>query len=197
MLYVRQTLGSEEKLVTIGRFHWFYDVQAIMNLFWGLFFAISVLVAALQFEQYLPGRLTLMSLPMEADDNWLDLLRKLRPGIKLFALLLFIFGVVRFAHMLVIKATTEIAVTSERVIFKKGLIARYVGEMNVDRIEGVSVAQSFWGRIFNFGQIVVRGMGVGEMILPPIADPMTFRRAIEKARQIGEPQNNDRDNGLN
>ena len=84
--------------------------------------------------------------------------------------------------MLVIKATTEIAVTTSRLIFKRGLVARYVGEMNIDRIESVSVLQSVFGRIFDFGTLVVRGMGVGELVLPPIARPLVFRKAIEKAR---------------
>ena len=36
-------------------------------------------------------------------------------------------------------ATAKFAVTTERLIYKKGLVARHVGELNVDRIEGVSV----------------------------------------------------------
>jgi hypothetical protein len=54
--------------------------------------------------------------------------------------------------------------------------------MNIDRIEGISIDQSLTGRIFNFGRVVIRGMGVGELYLPQIADPVKFRRAIEKAR---------------
>lgn len=186
MLYVQQSLAPDEKLVHIGQFHWFYDVQAFMSIAWGLFFAISLLIAAINLEPYLPGKMTIMSVAVEQGDSWLTQLRKIHPGIKLFALLLFLFGVFRFAQMLVIKATTEIAVTTSRLIYKRGLVARFVGEINIDRIEGVSVAQSFWGRIFNFGRLLVRGMGVGEMILPSIANPLAFRRAIEKARNVYE-----------
>ncbi len=191
MLYVQQSLAPDEKLVHIGQFHWFYDVQAFMSIAWGLFFAISLLVAAVNLEPYLPGRLTIMSVAVEQGDSWLTQLRKIHPGIKLFSLLVFLFGVFRFAQMLVIKATTEIAVTTNRLIYKRGLVARFVGEMNIDRIEGVSVAQSFWGRIFNFGRLLVRGMGVGELILPSIANPLAFRRAIEKARTVYEHEKRD------
>jgi hypothetical protein len=31
---------------------------------------------------------------------------------------------------------------------------------------------------------MVRGMGVGEVILPPIADPIAFRKAIDRAKSI-------------
>jgi hypothetical protein len=40
------------------------------------------------------------------------------------------------------------------------------------------------GRIFGYGRIMVRGMGVGEVVLPPISNPIAFRRAIEKARTL-------------
>lgn len=181
MLYVQQSLAPDEELIHIGRFHWFYDVLAVMNIFWGLFFAIGVLVAGVVLHNQFPS-LPLLTGESSDKDGWIAVIQKLHPGIKLFALLIFVIGVLKFAQMLVIKATTEIAITTNRLIYKRGLVARYVGEMNIDRIEGVSVLQSVLGRLFNFGQLIIRGMGVGEMILPPISDPVKFRRAIEKAR---------------
>lgn len=183
MMYIEQSLAPEEKLIHIGRFHWFYDVQALANLGWGLLFAVGILIFAAKAEPFLPGTLSVMSVPLAQGDGWLMQIRKIHPLLKLIALLIFLFGVMRFAQMMVTKSTTEMAVTSQRLILKRGVVARYVGEMNIDRIEGVSVAQSFWGRIFGFGRLMIRGMGVGELILPPIANPLAFRRAIEKARQ--------------
>ena len=181
MLYVQQSLAPDEELIHIGRFHWFYDVQAIMNIVWGLFFSVSFIAAAIALEMEYP-KLPLMVASFNPDDGWLTMAQKLHPGIKLFALLVFIIGVMKFAQMLVIKATTEIAITTTRLIYKRGLVARSVGEMNIDRIEGISIDQSLTGRIFNFGRVIIRGMGVGELYLPQIADPVKFRRAIEKAR---------------
>ena len=114
--------------------------------------------------------------------GWLGKVQELHPGVRIGAFFVFIFGVLRFASMMVTKASTEIAITNTRLIFKRGLVARYVGEMSIDRIEGVNVLQSVWGRIFGYGRIMVRGMGVGEVILPNISNPIAFRRAIEKAR---------------
>jgi uncharacterized membrane protein YdbT with pleckstrin-like domain len=184
MLYVKQSLAPGEDLIHVARFHWFYDVQAILNIAWGLFFAISILAVAVTAEQYLPSSVAklFVTSDLQEGDSWLTIVRKLHPGIKLFSLLIFIIGVFRCVQMLVIKATTEIAVTTSRLIFKRGLVARYVGEMNIDRIESVSVLQSVFGRIFDFGTLVVRGMGVGELVLPQIARPLVFRKAIEKAR---------------
>lgn len=184
MLYVKQSLAAGEDLIHVARFHWFYDVQAVLNIVWGLFLSVSILATAVAVEQYLPQSIAKMLLtsPLVEEDGWLTIVRKLHPGIKLFSLLIFIIGIFRCVQMLVIKATTEIAVTTSRLIFKRGLVARYVGEMNIDRIESVSVLQSVFGRIFDFGTLVVRGMGVGQLVLPPIARPLVFRKAIEKAR---------------
>ena len=145
-----------------------------------MFFAIALLIACVVLQKYIP--INLMTSSLDANDGWVGALQKLHPGIKLAALLIFLLGVLKFAHMLVTKITTEIAVTTTRLVYKRGLVARYVGEINIDRIEGITVLQSILGRMFNFGQLVIRGMGVGELILPVIADPVKFRRAIEKAR---------------
>lgn len=175
MLYVQQSLSPDEEIIHVGHFHWFYTMTAIMAIFWGILGCIAVIVGAVYFQQnYWHG--------FSPEAGWLDKVQELHPAIRIAAFFVFIFGVFRFASMMVIKATTEIAITNSRLIFKRGLVARYVGEMSIDRIEGVNVLQTVWGRIFGFGRIMVRGMGVGEVILPSISNPIAFRRAIEKAR---------------
>ncbi|MDH5723785.1 MAG: PH domain-containing protein [Alphaproteobacteria bacterium] len=176
MLYVQQSLGPDEELVHIGKFHWMYTVSAFLSIFWGLVGAILVIVIA----TYAYG--VIGKLPTNA--SAIGSIQHLHPVIRIFSFLVFIFGLMRFAQMMVVKATTEIAITSNRLVYKRGLIARHVGEINIDRIEGVNVLQTILGRIFNFGRIMVRGMGVGEVLLPSIEDPISFRRAIEKAKSM-------------
>ncbi|MFA7275406.1 MAG: PH domain-containing protein [Pseudobdellovibrionaceae bacterium] len=184
MLYVQQSLAPDEELLYVGKFHWFYDVQAVMNLVWGVVFAISLLVAFATLSYELPENMSeyLIVGEIEEGDGWLVIVRKLHPAIKLFSLLIFLMGIVKFAQMIVIKVTTEIVVTNNRIIYKRGLVARNIGEMSIDRIESISVTQSIWGRIFDFGQLFIHGMGVGELRLPNLAEPLKFRRALEKAR---------------
>ena len=52
----------------------------------------------------------------------------------------------------------------------------------LNNIEGVSVSQSFWGRIMGFGHLRIEGTGVDHVDLPTIADPIAFRAAIESAK---------------
>ncbi|NJN35690.1 MAG: PH domain-containing protein, partial [Saprospiraceae bacterium] len=62
-----------------------------------------------------------------------------------------IYGLMRFAKMMIDKVTTEIAITNKRLVYKRGLVARAVGEMNIDRIEGVKCLPKFFlGGFFFF-----------------------------------------------
>jgi hypothetical protein len=183
MNYVQQSLAPDERLVHIGRFHWLYTIAACFNIFWGVVMAVLILVGSVYVQLYTDLRLGAPLGPM--DTAW-SIMMKLHPGIKIIALLAFVMGLLKFAHMMIVRFSTEIAVTSSRIIYKRGLVARYVGEMSIERIEGVNVFQSVLGRLLGFGNIMIRGLGVGELILPPIRDPIKFRRAIEYARTIGE-----------
>jgi uncharacterized membrane protein YdbT with pleckstrin-like domain len=82
--------------------------------------------------------------------------------------------------------TTEIAVTDRRIIFKRGFIRRYTIEMHLDKVESVDVEQSILGRIFNFGDIIIRGVGVGIEPLHNIDSPIAFRNHVT-AEPISTP----------
>jgi uncharacterized membrane protein YdbT with pleckstrin-like domain len=74
--------------------------------------------------------------------------------------------------------TTETDVTSLRVIHKTGFITRQTFEMSLDKIESVDVDQSILGRIFNYGNVTVRGVGEGKETISTIASPLAFRNSI-------------------
>ena len=68
------------------------------------------------------------------------------------------------------------SLTNKRLIAKAGFIRRQTIELNIDRAESLSVIQGFWGRIFNYGSIVIRGTGGSHAPIPYIARPMEFRQ---------------------
>jgi uncharacterized membrane protein YdbT with pleckstrin-like domain len=73
------------------------------------------------------------------------------------------------------RVTTEIAVTDRRIIYKRGFIGRRTIEMEMDKVESVDVDQSVMGRILNYGDIIIRGVGVGIEPLKNIGSPIEFR----------------------
>ena len=74
--------------------------------------------------------------------------------------------------------TTETDVTNLRVVHKTGFIKRRTFEMSLDKVESVDVNQSILGRILNYGDVTVRGVGEGAEIIKTIASPLAFRSHI-------------------
>lgn len=174
--YIRQSLSQDETLIHIAKFHWIYNVSAIFNIVFALVLAIGVIVIAIKYQPMILKTPSTDGLPL------MDQIRLLHPGVKILSFFLIILGVLKFAQMMIVKATTEIGVTDVRLVYKQGLVARAVGEINIDRVEGVNVLQGVLGRILGYGRVMVRGMGVGEVVLPPIEQPIRFKKAIEHAR---------------
>ena len=74
--------------------------------------------------------------------------------------------------------TTETDVTNLRVVHKTGFIKRRTFEMSLDKVESVDVNQSILGRLLNYGNVTVRGVGEGAETIEMIASPLDFRNHI-------------------
>ena len=74
--------------------------------------------------------------------------------------------------------TTETDVTNMRVVHKTGFIKRRTFEMSLDKVESVDVNQSILGRIMNYGDVTIMGVGEGKETISTIASPLAFRNAI-------------------
>ncbi len=95
-----------------------------------------------------------------------------------FLWLLTIIGFPVFLTRLARKRSTELAVTSKRFVYKRGLVSRVTDEVATNRIRHVKVTQGVLGRIFNYGNIYVEGAEIGVFGLPAIRKPTQFRKAL-------------------
>jgi len=102
--------------------------------------------------------------------------------VALIVLGLIVVGVFIFMAALIHMKSTDFAVTNRRVILKRGWLNRRTQELAVESVEGVSLDQSLWARLFGYGRVIVTGTGEARIVFPPMADPVSFRRAIETAR---------------
>jgi len=93
-----------------------------------------------------------------------------------FGMFAIIFALYSLIKAFITKATTELAVTSKRVIAKFGLIRRNTVELNHSKVESLNVDQSIVGRILGFGTLVINGTGGGKTPIPSIDSPLEFRR---------------------
>jgi uncharacterized membrane protein YdbT with pleckstrin-like domain len=74
--------------------------------------------------------------------------------------------------------TTETDVTNLRVVHKQGFIKRRTFEMSLDKVESVDVNQTILGRILNYGDVTILGVGEGRETIQMIASPLAFRSFI-------------------
>ena len=149
MGYVEKVLQPDETVTYKTTVHWFLYLPAIA---W-LVVAIGFAVLWKRWESWgvLMGWLALLCLGV---------------------------GVLTFIYAWIHRVTTELAITSRRVIYKSGLFRRSTVEMNLSKVESVGVTQSVFGRMFGYGRVELKGTGATNDILPMIADPLGFRNHI-------------------
>jgi uncharacterized membrane protein YdbT with pleckstrin-like domain len=152
MRYVRRVLQPGETIVYSTKLHWLVYVHAIL-----LGIICIILVGA----------------AIATNDN-----QSLSLALEIAAIIFALLALSAALRGFIRRATTELAVTDHRVIYKSGLLSRHTIEMNRDKVESVDVDQSLLGRIFGYGTVVVRGTGGSLEPLRNIGDPLTFRTYI-------------------
>jgi uncharacterized membrane protein YdbT with pleckstrin-like domain len=154
MSYLTHILQPDEKVLFDGRLHWIIYDRAIL---WLLLAGLCGIA---------------FNFPVADNPH----------GLKFAALSLgFIFaglGLITALHAWWRSFTTEIAVTTTRVIYKTGFIRRHTVEMNMDKVESVDVDQSLLGRLLDYGSVRVRGTGASLERLDRVAHPLGLRNAI-------------------
>ena len=85
-----------------------------------------------------------------------------------------------FVHWVELR-TSEFAVTTTRVIFKVGLVARYSTELLLAKVESISVQQTLSGRLLGFGDLNVIGTGGTREVFRRVRDPIGFRNFVQQA----------------
>jgi len=101
----------------------------------------------------------------------------------IFNLILFLIPIFIFPNALIIKLTTEFAVTNKRIIAKVGFFQRHTLEILLQKVESIQVNQSIIGRIFNYGSITVIGSGGTKQKFVGITNPIEIRN---KTNQVIE-----------
>ena len=99
-------------------------------------------------------------------------------GIVLIPIVIGIFLVIYEAMRL---RAIELAVTTQRVVFKRGIVSRETEEIRLTAIETIDLHQTTWGRILGYGDVRVTGRGESSLVFSRVVDPVSVKRAIEGA----------------
>lgn len=86
-------------------------------------------------------------------------------------------GLGRLVRTMVMRSTTDMVVTSRRVLSRVGVLTKESEEMFLGKIESVEVQQSLWARMLNYGSVEINGSGEGELVFINVQSPHDFRKA--------------------
>lgn len=97
-------------------------------------------------------------------------------------------GLVLLAIAWVRYHSTEVAVTTRRVIVKTGFISRKTVEVNLNKVESLQVEQGVIARMLDFGTLVIAGTGTTHEPIVGVAEPLEFRKAFVAAQDAARHQ---------
>lgn len=90
-------------------------------------------------------------------------------------------GIVLFLAIKLPMWAQQIAVTSQRLIHRRGLIRRSTEELQLRAVEEIRLEQSILGRVLGYGRVIVSGTGIEDVHLPALAEPVRLRRKLQEA----------------
>lgn len=149
MSYIRGHLQDEEAIIHTTTVHWIVYARA---LFWSV---LAIFTAYFAFQAPEPNYA--------------------RVALQFIVYLSVSVAFVKWLKALILRKTTELAITNRRIIVKTGFIRRTTFEMNRSKVESVFVDQGILGRALNFGTIRFKGVGASVESFPNINRPIEFR----------------------
>jgi membrane protein YdbS with pleckstrin-like domain len=156
MTYAEKQLAPGEKILYRARYHWIFYGRAIVFLL--LSIAASVLTLILESKGAGPTPSKIATVAAAA--------------FLLAALVLFAIRGLR-------ARADEFVVTDRRILHKIGIFAHETRQCPLERIQDVTVDQSFWGRLLGYGDLGIETASErGQILFPTIRDPEALRTAI-------------------
>jgi uncharacterized membrane protein YdbT with pleckstrin-like domain len=159
MKYVESLLGKNEQILWRARQHWIVlTANFVINLF--IFIVIwAVYGAAGMFGAGVIG----------------DFLRNNR-GFTLIALLI---PIGWFGWEFLQWWAEEYLITSHRVVQTEGLINKHTKDSALEKINDITLNQSFLGRILGYGDLsIITGSDIGTNVLKRLAKPVEFKKTL-------------------
>jgi hypothetical protein len=148
MRYIERVLQPGETIIHASKIYWIIYIPSVV-----------VVLAAVAFFVAVLGHPTQLF--------WLELFAAC-VGLGFFMLFVALFKL----------WTTEIDVIDRRIVYKCELIWRFAVDMNMYKVESVDVDHSVRGRLFDCGEITIRGTGTGLEPLRNIEVPLEFRNYV-------------------
>jgi hypothetical protein len=159
MAFINKIIGPDEKLIGIARLHWIYGAKGLLWLIGLLLFGGFV---KMQISGLIDGRLSSIGSAVFWGST--------------------VLGAVLFTFYAIMMFFTELGLTTQRVIYKRGLLLVDVKETDLEEIKSANIDNGILGRILNYGYIDLDARFVKDINFPAINDPYRFIKALNDAR---------------
>lgn len=167
MAYIDELLAKGEQIRYIGRQHTFVLVSNILTemLLIGVLIAAGIVSQRAFADQAVGGQ------PVGA------LIMIVCGAISVLVFISAFFDYFRWNN-------EQYVVTDHRVIQVRGILNKTVSDSSLEKINDITLAQSWIGRIFDFGDIeIITGSDVGTNYMRKIAHPLEFKKVMMEAKQ--------------
>jgi len=156
--YLNKLMGEMEEILLVIRQHWFVLVKAIF-IEGILMVFLSALIIVIRIFFY------------QSDWVLLSLILLLPPFIKM-------------VWDIIVWSSRKYVITSRRVIHVSGVVNKNVVDSSLEKVNDVRMTQSFFGRIFGFGDIEIMTaseLGVNKFTF--LGNPVRFKTTMLNAKE--------------
>ena len=153
--YINTLLGDNEKMLLVTRQHWFVLFGNILLEFVFIIILLVALTIALVLSPFIAVGYVVLLIPMGS-----------------------------MVRDLLIWYNRQFIVSNRRVMQVNGIINKNVIDSSLEKVNDVKMSQSFFGRIFNYGNVeILTASELGVNLFQRIEDPVHFKTAMLNAKE--------------
>ncbi len=153
--YIQSLMGQKERILLITRQHWFVLFSAIVLEIILTLILVAAVIAATIFYPAAAFGFVLVLVPLAG-----------------------------MARDILIWFNRQYIVTNRRVMQVSGVINKNVVDSSLEKVNDVKMSQSFFGRLFDYGDIeILTASELGVNLFQRIGDPVKFKTAMLNAKE--------------
>ena len=153
--YIQELLGQNERILLTTRQHWFV---LFSNILLEIVLIVVLVAAVSALTAFYP--------------------------VAIFGFVLVLVPLVGMIRDILIWSNREYIVTNRRVIQISGVLSKDVVDSSLEKVNDVKMSQSFFGRLFDYGDIeILTASELGVNLFKRIGDPVRFKTAMLNARE--------------
>lgn len=153
--YLQELLGENEKILLETHQHWFV---LFGKIFLELVLIVIIIAGSLIAYPFYP--------------------------VAIFGLILVIVALIGMLNDILVWRNKAYIVTTHRVIQTSGVFSKDVVDSSLEKVNDVKLSQSFFGRMFGYGDIeILTASELGVNLFHEIADPIGFKTAMLNSKE--------------